>query len=64
MAYAQFEIHPGELETETPLGFWDWKGSHNLSQTTRLGDSQEKKRTCRIVDFAVQAHHRVKLKQG
>ena len=36
-----------------------------LSQTARPNDSQKKKkkRTCRIVDFAVPVDHRVKLKE-
>ena len=37
----------------------------NLGQTTRFRDTQQKKkRTCRIVDFAVPADRRVKLKQS
>ena len=36
----------------------------NLSQTTRPYDNQQKKRTCKIVDFAVPADHRIKLKES
>ena len=35
-------------------------GSPNLGQTSRLSDCQQKKRTCRIVNFAVPADHSVK----
>ena len=46
------------------LEFWDTNGSNNLGQTTRPIDSlKKKKRTYRIVDFAVPADHRVKLKE-
>ena len=31
---------------------------------TRTSDSQQKNRTCRIVDFAVLADHRVELKES
>ena len=49
----------------TPLEFLDANGSSNLSQTTRpYNNQQRKKRTCKIVDFAVPADHRVKLKAG
>ena len=44
--------------------FWDSNGSSNLSQTTRPSDSQQKKRTCWIVDFAIQADDRIKLKES
>ena len=35
----------------------------NLSQATRLSNSQQKKRTCQIVDFAIPTDQRVKLKE-
>ena len=42
-------------------------GSPNLGQKTRLNTNQQKKkkekRTCKIVDFAVPADHRIKLKE-
>ena len=31
---------------------------------TRLSDSQQRKRTCWIVDFAIPVDHRVKLKES
>ena len=31
---------------------------------TRPSDSQQKKRTCQIVDFALIADHRIKLKES
>ena len=51
-----------ENETQNSLGFLDTNESPNLGQTTRLSDSQHKKKTNRIVDFAVQADNRAKLK--
>ena len=46
---------------------WDWHvdGSPNLSQKTRPYNNQKKKkkRICKIVDFAVPANHRIKLKE-
>ena len=40
-------------------------GSSNLSQTTRpYNNQQQKKRTCRIVDFAVPGDLRVKLEES
>ena len=62
MAYAQ--PRTGEWDTLTPLGFWNTNGSPNLDQTTRLKIINNKKRTCRIVDFAVLADHRVKSKES
>ena len=39
-------------------------GSTNPGQKTRLNNNQQKKkRTCKIVDFAVLADHRIKLKE-
>ena len=53
MIYAQPRICPGEWDPQTPLGFWDPNGSPNLDQTTRPYYNQQKKRTYRIVNFAV-----------
>ena len=37
----------------------------NLNQKTRDSDNQQQKnRTCRLVDFAVPADHRVKIKEN
>ena len=57
-------IHPGELDAQTSLRFWDTNGSPNLGKTTRPSDSRQKKRTYWIVDLAVPADHRVKLKES
>ena len=46
------------------MRFGDTKGSPNLGQTTKPYNNQEKKRTCRIVDFTVPAGDRVKLKES
>ena len=64
MVYAQLRICPGEWDAQTPLEFWDINGSLNPGQTTWPRDSQQKKGTCRIVDFAVSADQRIKLKEG
>ena len=63
--YAQPGIYP-ENETHKLEGFWDTNGSLNFGQTTRLSDSKkkEKKRTCQLVTFAVQADHGAKLKES
>ena len=45
-------------------GFWRTNGSSNLVQRTRpYNNQQEKKRTCKIVDFALLADHRIKLNE-
>ena len=64
MIFAQPNICPGEWHTQAPLGFWHTNRSPNLSQTTRPDNNQQKKRTCKIVDFAVSADNRVKLKES
>ena len=65
MVYAQHNICPGEWHTQTPLGFWHTNGSPNLGQTTRpYIKNEKKKRTCKIVDFAIPADHKVKLKES
>ena len=64
MVYAQPSICPGEWDISTPMGFWHTNRSHNLGQTTRPYINQQKKRTCKIVDFAVAADHRKKLKEN
>ena len=56
-----------ENETHKFLEFWDKNWSPNLSQMTKPSDSQKKKkkrRTCRIVDFAVLADRKVKLNEN
>ena len=37
--------------------------SPNLGQKTRPNNNQQKKRICKIVNFAVQADHRIKRKE-
>ena len=46
------------------MGLWHTHGSPNLGQKTRPNNNQQqKKRNCKIVDFAVPADHRIKLKE-
>ena len=45
------------------MELWHTHGSLNLGQRTRPYNNQQKKRTCKIVDFAVPADHRIKLKE-
>ena len=45
------------------MGLWHTHGSPNLGQKTKPYSIQQKKRTCKIVDFAVPANHRIKLKE-
>ena len=48
------------------MGLWHTYRSHNLGQKTRpynYQQQQKKKRICKIVDFAVPANHRIKLKE-
>ena len=58
------QIRPEEWNYQTSLGFWDIHRSPNVDQTTRPCNSQQKKRTGLIEDFAAQADHRVKLKES
>ena len=47
------------------MGLWYTNGSPNLGQKTRLNDNHQKeKRICEIVDFALPADHRIKLKES
>ena len=63
MLHAQPKISPGKWDTQTSLGFRDTNGSPNLGQTTGPCNNPQR-RACRIVDFAVLAYHRVKLKKS
>ena len=49
------------------MGLWHTHESPNLGQKTRLNNNQQKKkkkkRTCKIVDFADPAGHRIKLEE-
>ena len=60
--YAQPSVCLGELDTQISLGFWRENGSPYLTQETRSYNDQQKRRNFEIVDFAVPADHRVKLK--
>ena len=64
MVYAQTGICLEEWDARSSLGFWDINRSPNSSQETRLSDNLKKKRTCRIVDFAVLADNRLKIKEN
>ena len=46
------------------MGHLHTNGSPNLGQKTRPYSNQQKKRTCKIVDFVVPADQRVKLKES
>ena len=62
--YAQSSVCPEKCDAITSLGFWDTNRSPNLGQTTwPYNKQQQKKRTCRIVDFSVPADQKVKLKE-
>ena len=61
MVYALPNICSGEFDVQTPLVLWHINGSPNLGQTTRPYNNQQKNKTCKIVDFAVPADHKVKL---
>ena len=53
-----------ENDTQTPMGLWYTNGSPNLGQKTRpYNNQQQKKRICKIVDFAVPTNLRIKLKE-
>ena len=45
------------------MGLRHTHGSPNLGQKTRRNNNQQKKRTSKIVDFAVPVDHRIKLKE-
>ena len=67
MVYAQPSSCPRKWHTSTPMGLRHTDGSPNLGQKTRPYNNQQKKkkkkRICKIVDFAVLANHRIKLKE-
>ena len=46
------------------MGLWQTNGSPNPGQKTRLNNNQQKKRICKIVDFAVPLDHRINLKES
>ena len=66
IVYAPHRICPGEWDEQNSLGFCNTHRSPNFGQTNKPIDSQQqqqKKRICEIVDFAVPADHKVKLKE-
>ena len=66
MVYSQHMICPGEWHTQTLMGLWHTDRLPNLGQKTKPYSNQQqqkKKRTCKSVDFAVPADHRIKLKE-
>ena len=66
MVYAQRSICPEEWDTQTPMGFWH-KMDHLISARRpdlMITNKKKKKKICKIVDFAVPADHRVKLKES
>ena len=46
------------------MGLWHTNGWPNLGQKTGPYNNHKKKRTCKIVDFAVPADHRINLKES
>ena len=68
MVYAQPNISPGEWHTQTPLGFWYTTDHLILARRPDFiiinKQQQKKERTCCIVNFAVLADHKVKLKES
>ena len=65
MVYAQPSTCPWEWHTQTPTRLWYTNGSPNLCQKSRPYNNQQqkKKKISKIVDFAVLADHRIKLKE-
>ena len=76
MVYAQPKISPGEWHTQTPMRFWlIWRSvrlaeikwsvwSLNLGQTNRPSYNQQRRRTCKIWNFAVSSDHGVNFKES
>ena len=59
--------HPSKRITHlTPMRLWHTNGWPNLGQKTRSYNNhkKKKKRTCKIINFAIPADHRIKLKQN
>ena len=46
------------------MGLWHTDWSTHLDQKTRPYSNQQKKRNCKIVDFAVPADHKIKLNES
>ena len=61
--------NPASVLENYLMGLWHTNGSPNLGRKTKPYSHQqkkkkEKKRTCKIVDFAVPADNRIKLKES
>ena len=66
MVYAQPSTCPRKWHSQTAMGLWYTNGWPNLGKKTRPYNNQQQKRrkkTCKIVDFAVPVDHRIKLKE-
>ena len=67
MIYAQYSTGTRKWHAETPVELWYTNGSPNLGPKTRPYNNQQqnkkKNKICKIVDFAVPADHRIKLKK-
>ena len=64
MVYAKPSICPREWHIQAPMELWHTNDSPNLGQKTSPYSNQQKKRTCKIVDFAVPADHKIKRKES
>ena len=63
MVYAQPSTCTRKYEqTQTPIGLWHTNRSPNLGQKTRP-NNQQKKKICKIIDFALPVDQRIKLKE-
>ena len=70
MVYAQPSTCPKKWHTQNPMWLWYTNGSPNLGQKTRPNNNKQQqtkkkkeKKIYKIVDFAVPADHRIKLKE-
>ena len=66
MVYAQPSTYPRKWHAQTPVGLWYTNISPNLGPKTRPYNNQQKKKKKigKVVDFAVPADHRIKLKES
>ena len=66
MVYAQPSTCPRKWHAQTPVRLWYTNGSPYLGPKSRPYNNQQKKKKkkiCKIVDFAIPADHRIKLKE-
>ena len=65
MVYAQPSSCPGKWHTQKLQWDFDIQTNHLISarRPDLIVVNNKKKRTCKIVDFAVPADHRIKLKE-